>query len=220
MPKTAPRLQLTDRDTDVLATLSLRIRMASIMQIGRNWWAGCRNPESMARERLRALEAAGYIRSISTAIIALSELEQPLAVWKPGQMRPNLGAVAWKLKKRWEIPLQQSTVYFVTRRTAQYFAGSRCGGIPRSFQISHDLGVAEMHFAMRRLRPHLIQYWIDEDRFAQFRRGEKLPDAVLGQKLGPVPFLALEFGSGSYGKQRLEDFSEDCIDRGLSYEVW
>lgn len=78
----------------------------------------------------------------------------------------------------------------------------------------------EMFLSIRRRRPELIQQWIDEDRLAPYRRGEKLPDAIIADHAGASPRLVLEFGSGNYGVDRLRAFHDDCELRGLPYEIW
>jgi hypothetical protein len=215
----AATLRLNDRDNDVLRTLSRSIRVASLSQIARNWWANCAEAESDAIRRLRTLERAGLIRRVSAVVIALEPLAEPLVVWRPGDVIPDFGPLAWLLKQRWTQPPQRTTVFLATAHTARRFGGRRSGRIARPFQLSHDLGVAEMYFALRRQRRQLAQQWIDEDRLAPFRRGEKLPDAILATAPDAVPRLVLEFG-GAYGKPRLQDFHDDCEDRGLPYEIW
>ncbi|MDZ4686577.1 MAG: hypothetical protein SH850_16020 [Planctomycetaceae bacterium] len=215
----AATLHLTDRDNDVLRTLTRSIRVASLAQIARNWWNDCNAAELSAMRRLRDLERAGLIRRVSAVVIMLDELSEPLVVWRPGQCVSAFGPLAWRLKRRWWQPPQRTTVFLATAHAARRFGGRRSGRIGRPFQLSHDLGVAEMYFALRRLRPQLANYWIDEDRLAPFRRGEKLPDAILATAPDAQPRLVLEFG-GAYGKQRLQDFHDDCDDRGLPYEIW
>ena len=113
-----------------------------------------------------------------------------------------------------------TSVYFATPQLARRYGGRRRGHIPRAFQVSHDLGVTEMFLSIRRRQPKRIPFWIDEDRLAPFRRGEKLPDAILADSPGALPRLVLEFGSGNYGKERLLALHEDCEARGLPYELW
>ena len=51
------------------------------------------------------------------------------------------------------------------------------------------------------------------------RRGEKLPDAVLAEFASSAPLRVLEF-DGRYDVRRLQQFHDDCQERGLPYETW
>ena len=215
----ATGLSIAERDNDVLRTLSRFVRVASLPQIARFWWSECANSELAARWRLRELECCGLLRHKIVQTIAFPPLTDPLIKWQPGEFIPDFGHLAWLLKSRWQCTRQSSHVYFATACAARRFGGRRQGRIPHAFQVSHDLGVAEMHFAIRRNHPNWVNLWIDEDRLAPFRRGEKLPDAVLATSPDAIPRRVLEFG-GAYGKQRLQDFHDDCESRGLPYEIW
>lgn len=109
-------------------------------------------------------------------------LESPLAVWQPGDWVPGFGSIAWQLASRWQKTPELLNVYFATQRAANIWGGKRKGSIPQRFQVSHDLAVAEMFFAILRRDPALLQLWIDEERLAPFRRGVKLPNGVLGKE--------------------------------------
>lgn len=209
-------LRVTGRDADLLSTLSLRVRILSHDQIVRTWWQASSHS---AQTRLGRLMHRGLLRERKAAAINIGERLLPLAVWSPGELTPDLGALSWSLKKRWSEPTQPTTVYFATAHCARLFAGVRLGRVPRAFHVSHDLGVAEMFLAIRRRRPHAVPLWIDEDRLAPFRRGEKLPDAILATALNAPPIIVLEWG-GLYDKKRLLAFHRDCEERGVSYEIW
>lgn len=214
---TKPRLVLTPRDQDILSTLSLRVRLLTLAQIARTWWH--ETASTAARRRLGQLREAGLLSSAQIVALHVGVLEAPIVCWGPAQPRPNLGAVAWRLKRRWSAAPQPAVIYFATRRCGQLFGGARRGKFARAFQVSHDLGVAEMFLAYRRTRPETVRRWIDEDRLAPYRRGEKLPDAVLATAPSAVPELVLEFGAG-YGKSRVVAFHEDNLSRGLRYQIW
>jgi hypothetical protein len=209
-------LRITDRDADLLSTLSLRVRILSHEQIVRTWWQASTHS---ALPRLGRLMQRGLLRERATTAIRIGERLLPLTVWSPGEPMQEFGALAWALKKRWSSPTEPTTVYFVTAHGARLFGGVRIGRVPRAFHVSHDLGVAEMFLAIRRQRPHAAGLWIDEDRLAPFRRGEKLPDAILAAAPTAVPIIVLEWG-GLYSKKRLLAFHRDCEGRGVSYEIW
>jgi hypothetical protein len=142
-----------------------------------------------------------------------------LATWRPGEKSPNLAAIAWRLKSRWLGGYRSSAIYLATVAASRRFGGGRAGRIKRPFQIAHDIGVAEMYFAMRRQRPAAVSLWIGEDRLAPHRRRQKLPDAILAARPADKPLLILEFG-GHYDKRRLIGFHEDAAQRRVPYEIW
>lgn len=209
-------LRITDRDAELLSILSLRVRILSHEQIVRTWW---RASPHAALPRLGQLRQRGLLRERAASVIRIGERLLPLAVWSPGEPVPEFGPLAWALRKRWSSPVQPTTVYFATTLCARLFGGVRLGQVPRAFHVSHDLGVAEMFLALRRQRPAAVSLWIDEDRLAPLRRGEKLPDAVLASGPSSDILCVLEWG-GLYSKKRLTSFHLDCEGRGLPYEIW
>jgi len=213
------QLILTPRDMEILDALSLRVRMLSLLQIARNWWSDAEHPQRVARERLDRLVCHGWLRRTRALVQQLSPFAVPQVVWSSGQWVPEFGPISWRLRQRWAGPASIVTVYLATSRAARRFAGRRRDHIARPFQMAHDLGTAEMLLALRRQRPELVRRWIDEDRLAPFRRGQKLPDAVIADSPSAPVELVLEFGAG-YSKQRLAAFHRDNEARGLPYEIW
>jgi hypothetical protein len=204
---------------EILRMLSLRGRLASLEQIAHTWWHGVAQPVGTCQDRLRRLENAGLLLRQRLLAIALAELVGPLIHWAPGRYVPDLGVLAWQLHQRWKTPVRPTTIFQATSRCARYFGGRRKGHIARPFQVSHDLGVTQMFLAVRLANPRFVTHWIDEDRLAPARRGQKLPDAVIATDITALPSLVLEFG-GDYGKSRLQAFHDDCESRGLPYQIW
>ncbi len=213
------RLQLTARDWEILRTLSLCVRMFSLPQISRAWWGRCDSRSQVARDRLNQLVRAGWLWRRQALAHVMLPFSAPQVSWQSGQWVPEFGMLAWRLRQRWIRPVEPVIIYLATSRTARHFGGRRRDVIARPFQIAHDLGVAEMFLAVHHLRPHAVRLWIDEDRLAPFRRGQKLPDAVLADSPSAPIQLVLEFGAG-YSKQRLAAFHRDNEARGLPYEIW
>ncbi|RIK85627.1 MAG: hypothetical protein DCC67_03645 [Planctomycetota bacterium] len=210
------RMRLTERDLGILRALSLCVRVLSLEQVARVWWS---SDADAARWRLRAFVDQDLLLARRFLGVQLGPLPSPLAVWQPGVMRPDFGPIAWTLETRWSAAPQRTVIYYAARRVSQLFGGVRTGRIARPFQVAHDLAVAEMFFAVCRRRIEVDRLWVDEDRLAPFRRGEKLPDAILAPAPYALPSLVLELG-GRYGKRRLQAFHRDCDIRGLAYEIW
>jgi len=76
-----------------------------------------------------------------------------------------------------------------------------------------------MFLAVRRQHPEFVSNWMDEERLAPYRRGQKLPDAAIVRSTAELPALVLEFG-GDYSKTRLQQFHDDNESRGLPYQIW
>lgn len=165
-----------------------------------------RSPQA-ARTGLAKLSRRQLIAVENVTAIVQPPLESPLAVWQPGDWVPDFGSIAWQLANRWQKTPELLNVYFATRHAANIWGGKRKGSIPQRFQVSHDLVVAEMLFAILRCDPALLQLWIDEERLAPFRRGVKLPNGVLGKE-PEAPSCVLEVG-GHYSKARMLAFHED-----------
>jgi hypothetical protein len=210
---------LTCRDMEILVTLSLRVRLASLGQIARTWWGEGKATMETCHDRLLRLERADFLRRRRVNTICLEPLQGPLASWAPGACSPDLGALAWKLRRRWQSEPRPTLIYMATQRAAALFGGRRRGRAPHAFQISHDLGVTEMFFGLRRIRPEIVDHWIDEDRLAPARRGQKLPDAIVPPGILWATSVALEFG-GDYPKSRLQTFHDDNQSRHLPYQIW
>ena len=208
---------LTAAEEEALRVLSLCVPIASHRQIARLW--SDRSGSTGVVPRLTRLQKTGLVGQAHAAAIELPELVQPLVEWRPGEWTPEFGAVAWSLRRRWRNAATPVDFFYATARCARLYGGRRTGFVSYAGQISHDLGIMEMFLAFKRLSPHLIKLWVDENRLAPFRRGEKLPDAVLADSPGSLPLRVLEFG-GRYGKVRLQAFHDDCEARGLPYEIW
>lgn len=212
-------MTLTDRDRDIVLTLCSKVRIIALDQVANTWWAGSARATENARRRLSQLVEGGLLKSASVMAVPLPELMRPVLVWRPSDAKPDFGAAAWQLQSRWKSSAKSTRMYLATTRATRIFGGSAPGRIKQEFQATHDLGVTEMFLLVRRQRPELVVKWIGEDVLAPYRRGQKLPDAVIAEQPDTRPELVLEFG-GAYDKPRLFDFHCDCEQRGLPYEVW
>jgi len=112
----------------------------------------------------------------------------------------------------------QTTVLVGTPRAAHLLGGIASGKVSVPYQASHDLGLASVFLAKRRLDPPAAAGWLSEDMVPKPGRGQKRPDAVVHSTTGRA-VLAVEFGAG-YPAARLEAFHNDCAKRPLPYEVW
>lgn len=208
-------LSLTKRDEAVLSTLSLKVHLASLSQIAAEWWGESSAPERAARARLRQLENAGWLLRKRVNIHPLLSLEEPILVWSPSKAEPNFGAVSYQLRKRWTMPLQLTTAFIASRKTANQYGGFG-GKFKHRTQLTHDLHLAELYFAMIAEDAGVSKRWSGEEERAS--DGEKLPDAVLLNESGEVDEV-IEFG-GQYDRRRVEEFHRYCKVKGFRYQLW
>src|SRR5918998_1540168 len=97
-------LSLTDRDREILATLSGPCRFLTDKQLARTFWPSSKAPSSDARKRLAALKDVGLIET--RTIMAHPELELLEPVFScPDDDPADLGSVAYRVKRRWTRPL-------------------------------------------------------------------------------------------------------------------
>lgn len=207
---------LTARDREILETLTLRIRVLSVAQIGRVWWRDSASPVSIVRRRLKQLQEAGYVEPLNLMAHPELPLTEPIVNWRPGDPAPDFGAVSWRLRSRWTQPLVNTTCAIATRSAGQFFGGYG-GRKPRRAETTHDLHLSAIFLRMRTLEPSRAATWISEaDRKKDSGYGEKLPDGIVidGQQK-----TAIEFG-GAYDKPKLQEFHAFCDQQALAYEIW
>jgi hypothetical protein len=212
------QLVLNGRDREILEALTWRVRLMSVRQVGRTWWAGATDPDGGARARLKALERAGLVQTFTAMARPELELAGPLAVWEVGQAPPDLAALSYRLMSRWAEALRQTQCAVATARAGHLFGG-RGGRLPKAQEETHDLHVAGMFLRYRQLRPDLMRHWASEEIVKRGRpkvRGEKLPDAMI---LAPDSARAVEFG-GEYPKEKLAAFHAYCVAEQYPYEIW
>jgi hypothetical protein len=208
-------LVITSRDDELLATLSLKVHLASLGQIASAWWAESTQPTKAAALRLRKLESGDWLLRDRVNIHPLLSLSEPIFSWEPSAAEPNFGAIAYQLQKRWTEALEPTTVYIASRKTAQHFGGFG-GKFKHRTQLTHDLHLAAIYFAMLSENSALAKRWSGEEERSS--DGEKLPDAVLIDADANVTDV-IEFGV-SYGRRRVEAFHRFCEIRRFRYQLW
>lgn len=210
-------MERTERDQDILRTLTLRVRILSIDQLARAWWPDSANARRAARRRLDQLEAAHLVGRRSVLARPMLSLEAPVFVWQPGAEAPEPEAVSHELRSRWTEAPRATTVYLATRRTLNQYGGTGPAKLPPLGQETHDLHVGELYIRLRAQDRHAASAWVGEEHYRAERRGEKRPDAML---VGPEgPYLVVEF-AGAYDAEHVDSFHRDCSRRGLPYELW
>lgn len=209
------RVQLTERDRELLATLTGCIRVASVAQLGRAWFGATTHPERNASRRIAELAAAGWLKHETVRARPTPELRAPLLAWGAGDPEPAFSSLATALAARWSRPLVATPIAYATQRAVVHFGGGSTHP-PRRSEMSHDLAVARIYFRLVRADPHMR--WFSESQLLELGFGDRtrLPDAMV-ERDGVR--TAIEIG-GVYSARKLAGFHEFCRSAGLRYELW
>jgi hypothetical protein len=211
-------MTLTPRDEQIVRMLTNRLRLLGVGQVARKWWAG--HAIETARARLRKLAGAGLIEL--TTVMAHPEiiLSAPVLTWRPGNVDPDFGPIAYRLKRRWTQPRIATAIAHATRRSASMFGGHTGGRGPRPTETTHELHLAQVYLHLERDDPSSAERWVSErELYAEgWGRNERLPDAIIrhGGSESP-PVRVIEFG-GAYSKAKLQEFHLEMRD--IPYDLW
>ncbi len=211
--------KLTTGQREVLETLTLRVRIATEVQLHR-LPANAGNSRRWLSEQLRRLQRRGLVARHRMALRLLS-VERPLLTWEPGDAAPAWGPFVWQFEKRLSALRPETVaVYWPTRRAADMFGGT-VPRLSRCEQFEHDLGVTDVFLVRQRQTPHSQERWISEDLLRRRFAGpllRRVPDAAIVAPDGTVSRL-IEFG-GQYSVQKLKAFHAHCRRQALPYELW
>lgn len=145
-------------------------------------------------------------------------LAGPLAMWRPGLVAPDAGAIAYRLEKRWAVSPHRRELLFGGTREAALRTGAPTPRRPRRTEASHDVGLAEVFVRLLLSDPVRAARWVSESFLSSdgWGAGCPLPDAAIHLEAATT---LIEFG-GSYPRQKLLDFHLFCEIHGYAYEVW
>lgn len=210
-------MRLTDRDRELLDALNMRVRLFSLSQIARIWWAESKHPEQAAARRMLLLARHGWVRRLRVLTRPLPMIRMPMASWSPGQQDPRFGELSYRLKRRWAAAPRMTTVIVGGANATRVFAAKPA--LKHEQQATHDLGVTEMYLLMRQQRADDAANWIGEDRLPRRNNQQVRPDAVIAPEPDASPQLLLEFG-GAYDVLRLCRFHDFAKKQNTPYEIW
>lgn len=137
-------------------------------------------------------------------------LDEPLVVCEPNHSPPDCGRVSYQALSRWKkAETTRITAYRASEKLVRICGGTR---LIKPRQESHDLGVSSIytHYAVD--SPELLEGWLSEDQYGDTERGEKRPDARMGERI-------IEF-CGAYPKERIEALVELAQEEGRTIELW
>jgi len=211
--------ELTARDAEILQALTRHVRVFSLPQIVRTWWATSKNGIENAGDRLKVLAEANLVEVHRAPAHPEIELRNPVIDWRPGDPEPDFGSCSYKIQSRWNQHPVMTTCISATRKAMNNFGGHG-GRAPRQIERTHDIHLAAVYLFYRHRHPEVLPGWVFEERVKQERRREKferLPDVML--RPGSGPERVIEFG-GAYSKAKLILFHRYCNEKNFPYEVW
>jgi hypothetical protein len=209
-------MELMSRDVEILTTLTTKVRVMSVAQIGRIWWPESTHGSMHAWRRLKRLEALRLVSTYRAMGHPLLPLASPIIAWQPGEPIPAFASASYCLKSRWNRPPQVNVCVIATATAAVRFGGY-AGRKSRATEQSHDLHLSEVYLHLRARSPELAKLWRSEtDLQKSMPSGGRLPDAMIDTHSGP---LVIEFGGG-YSKEKLAAFHAWCAAEKYPYEVW
>lgn len=209
--------RFTPRDRDILATLVRRVRVLTLEQIARTWFAHTVTPRRHADIRLVRLERAGLIHRDSMIAHPELLLDSPMAVWIPGREPPDWVDLARRTACRWSAA-PQSCKLVVASKLAGTWLGGRGGRWPRPMELSHDISLAGVFLKIRAQHPDRAAAWVSEDLLGRcgFERADRRPDALIDAQVAP---RAIEL-AGLYRPDKFRSFHAFCENQNLAYEIW
>ncbi len=210
-------VQLTTRDRELLAALARDVRVASVAQIARAWFADSPEPVRSAERRMRDLSAAGLIERFAMLVRPELELHAPLVRWRVEDPAPDFARLATRLAARWSAPLVRTPLVIASRAGGVQFGGAG-GRRPRLSEVSHDVSLAAVYFKRFLKLRSSSAVWYSEARLATLGFGDRkrLPDAMIED--GAVRTV-IELG-GTYSAVKLVAFHAFCEREKMNYELW
>lgn len=202
----------TQRDEEILDTLSRRVRLLSLCQIARFWWNASRSSETNAQARIRSLEQAGWVSSHVVMVHPILEMTHPVFSWIPGQSFPAYHSLSYQLVCRWNQEPIRMKIYIATSKCGHHFGG-KGGKLSRNHELSHDMNLAQVFLTKWKGQGMDPQLWESEDLFQSQEHPQKRPDAFI------EPNKAIEMG-GQYGVDKLKTFHALCEENQWEYEIW
>lgn len=206
----------TNRDLDIVETLTRRVRLLSIEQIARIWWPAADGLRVVRRRLQRLIDGRLLDQTMVNAHPPLP-VSSPLTVWMPGDDAPDAAAVSAQARSRWTEVAVPTDVFSATRLGANLF-GSSGGRLPDFNHRDHDLLFGQVYAVYRTTRPGEANMWVGEDALSKAGYRIKDPDAFLVNDCGHR--LRVIESTGRYSVRQVESFHEYCVERDLPYELW
>lgn len=195
----------------ILGCLARDVRLMSVDQSAR---LTRRNHEAAERQ-LKQLENVGAVDRLVVHVRPSLPADVPLFEWRPGELPPHFGILAYRGKLRLVDAVRPTTVFVASLATLRLFGGKPSRGLKHPFQAGHDLQVTDIFLKLLESSPERAAKWILEDHLDRAKPGDKLPDAIIEEN----PPCVIDAISG-YRPDQIEKIHEHCERYGLAYELW
>jgi len=206
----------TQRDLDIVETLTRRLRLLDTEQIERIWWPDGGSLR-LVRRRLRRLVEAGLLATTIANVHPSLRPDRPLVAWQPGQEEPDFWQLSIAARARWSKPSVPKELYYTTRLAANLFGSSPVGD-PHFTRRDRDLLLGEVYVFYRIQKPAEAAGWIGQQAWPNTAPRVKCPDVLLVNQRGG-PMRAVQ-SAGRYRARQLDRFHRHCATSGLPYELW
>lgn len=212
-------LRLTPRDLEIIRVLCLCVRYLSMDQLRRGWWQTNSRAALAAEARIRKLVKAEWLGKSSLLARPIPKIDGPLYVWHPGDRVPDFGHFAWRAKSRWKSPPVMTSVIYAGPKASRFYVGTRPRKVRQIYQLTHDLGVAEVYLHFKDSRPAEAANWCGEATNPFRKRHVKNADVYIYPEHKWPPKLVVDF-AGAYPKSRIQALHDYCSKNQLAYELW
>ena len=213
------RFSFTDRDLDLIETITRRVRLLTYPQIAAIWW-----PTTVARQsgqrRVSELVREGWLEHRTILAHPPQTVDLPVLCWSPEMkfaMQKDITNVGHHVRSRWSRPAVPAQVYVASNKAANLF-GSTAYGFPSREHWNHDLHLAAVYVHYRRRFPDRARQWIGEHALPKAGYRIKDPDAFLVDENRRV--VRVIESAGKYCQKQLEQFVKHCYRRKVAFELW
>jgi hypothetical protein len=209
-------MTVTERDLDLLETLTRRVRILTLQQMIRIWWPKARSRHTPER-RLKLLVRLGWIERHVINAHRLPERLVPLIAWEPGAHDPDPQRISNELHVRTSQPARPTEVYVPSSMAACLLGSAACGLAPLE-RRDHDLTLAAVYIHYRKAYPSLASRWTAQHALPNAGLPTKRPDAVLCADDGRI--MRVVHSAGRWSPAQVQQFHQYWQRLYLAYELW
>jgi len=207
---------ITDRDSKIIQTLGLKVRVMSFNQIASLWWNNTVSGRILAKNRLKLLVQYNFLNCLYVNAHPMLKIKGPIFSWMPGDTEPDSKSLSNFLFKRLSKQPNMTTVYTLSRKSKNMIGS---GAKPfNPLHATHDIHVSEVYLFLLKNDIESAEAWISEDMITKRGKGLVDPDAVLNYS-SLRPKLFVEF-CGKYDAKRIDHFHSDCQNNNQGYQLW
>lgn len=207
---------LTERDLDVIETLSCRIPFLPVSKAVRIWWPSCSSGRT-AQRRLKQLIKANWLRLHTVNLPPLPASLLPLFAWSPGMKAPDARQIAERSVARKRYAARPTAVLTASPAAAATM-GRVSNGSPAPEQRQRGAHLAEVYLLYCQNKPELARFWTYGGILPTSGSRQRTVDVVLRGSRSEL--LGVIHVAGRWRSAQVERFHDDCRQSDLPYELW